>query len=76
MREDLVSFGVFLMYEVPDECEKDSAMYQLQLHVSNRSSIFQKGELNLRLFVLFLTSSKLQNTCSHTMKIIFFLLRC
>lgn len=40
MEEDLVSFGVFLMHEVPDECEKDNAVYQLQLHVSNRSSIF------------------------------------
>lgn len=67
---------VFLMHEVPDECEKDSALYQLKLHVSNRTPVFQKDELNLRLLVLFLASRKSQNTYPCIMRGFFFLLQC
>lgn len=66
----------FLMHEVPYECEKDNAVYQLKVHVSNRSPVFQKGELNLRLLVLFLASRKLQNTYPCTTKFFSFLLQC
>lgn len=42
-------------------------MYELKLHGSNRSPIFQKGELHLRLLVLFLEVG------SHKIPILFFL---
>lgn len=56
------------MHEIPNECKKDNAVYHLKLHVSNRSLVFQMGELNLRLFGFFLASRRSQNTCPHTMR--------
>lgn len=73
-----VGFGlVFLMHEVLNECEKDNAVYQLKVHVSNRSPVFQKGELNLRLLVLFLVSRKeVAEYLSSYREIFSFLLQC
>lgn len=66
MGKELVLF-CFLMHVIPNEYKKDNTVYHLKLHVSNRSPVFQVGELNLRLFVYFLASRRSQNTCLHKM---------
>lgn len=43
-------------------------MYHLKLHVSNRSPVFQMGELNLSLLGFFLANRRSQDTCPHTVR--------
>lgn len=59
-------FG-FLMHGIPNECKKDNTVYHLKLHVSNRSPVFQMGELYRRLFDFFF-ASRSQSTCLHTIR--------
>lgn len=54
------------MHEISNDCKKDNAMYCLKLHVSNRSPVFQMGELYCRLFGFFLASRRSRSTCPHT----------